>query len=472
MPPTGHVFDPSILREYDIRGVVGRTLHEADARAVGRAFGSIVRRKVGGAGPWHVAVGRDGRLTSPMLEQALVEGLTQSGVDVVRIGLGPSPVLYFAATPAAGALTPEVQGGVHVTGSHNPADHNGFKMVLGGAPFFGPDIVDLGRIAAEGAFESGTGGIGDADISNAYVDRLLQDLGAVDAAELRIAWDAGNGAAGPVIEALTVRLPGNHVLLHTSVDGHFPNHHPDPTVESNLSDLRAAVASGSLDFGLAFDGDGDRIGAIDGKGRVVWADQLLAIYAEEVLRERPKSTIIGDVKAGSHLFARIAELGGVPLMWKTGHSPIKSKMKETNAPLAGEMSGHIFFADKYFGFDDALYAAVRLIGVVIRLGRSLSELRDAMPDTLATPELRFAVDQQRKSEVVEEVQARLTAEGRIFSDVDGVRVDTPDGWWLLRASNTEDMLVVRAEAQDEGGLARLMAEVDARLAAVGIVREA
>ncbi|SMC72380.1 phosphoglucomutase/phosphomannomutase PgmG [Novosphingobium sp. B1] len=471
MPATGHVFDPSILREYDIRGVVGRTLHEADARAVGRAFGTIVRRRTGGTGPWRVSVGRDGRLSSPMLEQALVEGLVQCGVDVVRIGLGPSPMLYFAATPAASALSPEVQGGVHVTGSHNPADHNGFKMVLGGAPFFGTDIVDLGRIAAEGAFDSGAGGIDDADICAVYVERLLQDLGAFDGAGLSIAWDAGNGAAGPVIEALTARMPGNHVLLHTSVDGHFPNHHPDPTVESNLSDLRTAVASGSLDFGLAFDGDGDRIGAIDGKGRVVWADQLLAIYAEEVLREWPKSTIIADVKAGSYLFARIAELGGVPLMWKTGHSPIKSKMKETSAPLAGEMSGHIFFADKYFGFDDALYAAVRLIGVLARLRRSLSELRDAMPQTVATPELRFAVDRQRKAAAVCEVQEMLAADGCCFSDVDGVRVDTTDGWWLLRASNTEDMLVVRAEAKDEGGLARLMAEVDARLAAVGIVRE-
>ncbi|MGV3512127.1 MAG: phosphoglucomutase/phosphomannomutase PgmG [Novosphingobium sp.] len=466
---TAHRFHPSILREYDIRGVFGETLSADDARAVGRSFGSVVRSRGGS----RVAVGCDGRISTPVLEHALIDGLTASGVDVVRIGLGPSPMLYFAATPGSGGLAPEVQGGVQVTGSHNPANHNGFKMVLEGAPFFGTDIVDLGRIAAEGAWTSGNGRIEDADVSAEYVDCLIGALdglshGPLDS--LAIGWDAGNGAAGPLIEALTARLPGRHVLLHTRVDGHFPNHHPDPTVETNLSDLRRAVADGSLDFGLAFDGDGDRIGAVDGKGRVLWADQLLTIFAEEVLQERPNSTVIADVKASSTLFARIAELGGVPLMWKTGHSPIKSKMKETSAPLAGEMSGHMFFADKYFGYDDALYAAVRLIAATGRLGKSVTAMRDAMPHMVATPEMRFAVLRERKVAVVDEVLAALRRDGSSVNDTDGVRVDTPDGWWLLRPSNTEDVLVVRAEASDEGGLARLMAEVDARLDAVGIRR--
>lgn len=466
---TSHRFHPSILREYDIRGVFGETLSADDARAVGRSFGSVVRARGGS----RVAVGWDGRLSTPVLEHALVEGLMASGVDAVRIGLGPSPMLYFAATPGSGALAPEVQGGIQVTGSHNPANHNGFKMVLEGAPFFGSDIVDLGRIAEEGAWASGRGGIEDADVSAAYVDCLIGALEGIDMpalASLAVGWDAGNGAAGPLIEALTARLPGRHVLLHTSVDGHFPNHHPDPTVESNLSDLRRAVAQGSLDFGLAFDGDGDRIGAVDGRGRVVWADQLMAVYAQEVLREKPKATIIADVKASSTLFERIAALGGVPLMWRTGHSPIKSKMKETGAPLAGEMSGHVFFADRYFGYDDALYAAVRLIAATIRIGQSLADLRDTMPETVATPELRFPVARERKVAAVEQVLAALRADGVAVNDTDGVRVDTPEGWWLLRPSNTEDVLVVRAEAADEGGLARLMAEVDARLAAVGIRR--
>lgn len=470
---SGHAFHPSILREYDIRGVFGETLSIEDAHAVGRSFGTVVRQR----GGKRVAVGYDGRISSPVLEHALVEGLTASGVDVVRIGLGPSPMLYFAATPAAAALVPEVQGGIHVTGSHNPANHNGFKMILEGAPFFGADIVDLGRVADEAAWMSGNGSVSMADVSAAYVDCLVGALDgiAADALEpLRIGWDTGNGAAGPIVEALTARLPGYHVLLHTSVDGHFPNHHPDPTVESNLTDLQAAVAERCLDFGLAFDGDGDRIGAVDGTGRVIWGDQLLDIFAQDLLRERPNSTVIADVKASSTLFERIAELGGKPLMWKTGHSPIKSKMKETGAPLAGEMSGHMFFADRYFGYDDALYAAVRLIAATVRIGMSLSALRDAMPQRVATPELRFQVDEARKFSAVDEVLANLLAEqlpdGSAVSQIDGVRVDTPDGWWLLRASNTQDVLVVRAESRSDEGLARLLAEVDGRLAAVGLVR--
>lgn len=468
---TAHRFHPSILREYDIRGVFGETLSADDARAVGRSFGSVVRSR----GGTRVAVGCDGRISTPVLEHALVEGLTASGVNVVRIGLGPSPMLYFAATPGSRGLAPEVQGGIQVTGSHNPANHNGFKMVLEGAAFFGSDIVDLGRIAEEGAWTSGNGRVEHADVRAAYVDCLIGALDGIGLDVLQglaIGWDAGNGAAGPLIEALTARLPGRHVLLHTSVDGHFPNHHPDPTVEANLTDLRRAVAAGSLDFGLAFDGDGDRIGAVDGKGRVLWADQLLAIYAEEVLRERPKSTIIADVKASSTLFARIAELGGTPLMWKTGHSPIKSKMKETLAPLAGEMSGHMFFADRYFGYDDALYAAVRLIAATAGLGKSVTQMRDAMPTMVATPELRFAVPREQKSTAVAEVLENLRTDGAVVNDTDGVRVDTADGWWLLRSSNTEDVLVVRAESADQDGLDRLMAEVDARLAAVGIRRPA
>ncbi len=466
---TGHSFHPSILREYDIRGVFGETLSVDDAHAVGRSFGTVVRKR-GGA---RVAVGYDGRLSSPVLEHALVQGLVASGVDVLRIGLGPSPMLYFAATPAAKALVPEVQGGVHVTGSHNPANHNGFKMVLEGAPFFGADIIDLGRIADEAAWVSGNGRVHDADVADAYVDCLIGALEGIDAetlTPLRIGWDAGNGAAGPIVDALTTRLPGTHVLLHTRVDGHFPNHHPDPTVESNLTDLRAAVAEHHLDFGVAFDGDGDRIGAVDSKGRVIWGDELLAIYAQDMLKERPNSTVIADVKASSTLFDRIAELGGKPLMWKTGHSPIKSKMKETGAPLAGEMSGHMFFADRYFGFDDALYAAVRLIAAIVRIGTSLTDLRDAMPERVATPELRFQVDETRKFAAVDEVLAQLIADGITVNQTDGVRVETPDGWWLLRASNTQDVLVVRAESRSDEGLDRLLGEVDACLAAVGLAR--
>ncbi|HIQ16950.1 MAG TPA: phosphomannomutase/phosphoglucomutase, partial [Novosphingobium capsulatum] len=287
---------------------------------------------------------------------------------------------------------------------------------------------------------------------------------------LALAWDAGNGAAGPVLERLVARLPGRHVLLHTAVDGTFPNHHPDPTVEENLADVRRAVAEQHLDFAVAFDGDADRLGAVDGLGRVVWGDQLLMIFAQDLLARQPGATVIADIKASSALFDRVAQLGGKPMMWKTGHSLMKARMLETGSPLAGEMSGHVFFADDWYGFDDGLYAALRLIAATIRLRTSLTDLRSAMPAMVNTPELRFPVDEARKFAAVEEVRARLEAEGADLVAIDGVRVTTPDGWWLLRASNTQDVLVARAESTSEAGLARLLAQIDAQLAASGLSR--
>ncbi|WCM26707.1 phosphomannomutase/phosphoglucomutase [Sphingomonas sp. QA11] len=452
-----HRFDPTSLREYDIRGIVGKTLGPADATAIGRGFATRVRR----AGGTRVAVGYDGRVSSPELEAALIDGLTASGVDVVRVGMGPTPMLYYAEAIL------EVDGGIQITGSHNPGDYNGFKMVLQHLPFFGADIQDLGRLAEEGDWEEGAGEVTEADIVDDYVGRLLAGYAG---GTYRIGWDAGNGAAGPVIEKLTKLLPGEHHLLFTEVDGTFPNHHPDPTDEKNLADLKRLVAEKQLDFGLAFDGDGDRIGAIDGQGRVIWGDQLLSILAEPVLKEVPGATIIADVKASQALYDRIAELGGEPLMWKTGHSLIKMKMKETHSPLAGEMSGHIFFAHEYYGFDDAQYAAVRLIRAVHMIGKSMTEIRGAMPAMVNTPEMRFQVDESRKFAVIDEVLDRLEAEGADINRTDGARVNTPDGWWLLRASNTQDVLVARAEARDQAGLDRLMAMIDAQLAASGIVR--
>ena len=452
-----HVFNPTSLREYDIRGIVGETLGERDAYAVGRGFATLVRR----AGGTRVAVGFDGRESSPALEKALIRGLNESGTDVARIGLGPTPMLYFAEAEL------EVDGGIMITGSHNPAEYNGFKMVLQGNAFFGEAIQKLGRMAAERDWEEGSGTVGEAEVMDLYVERLLRNF---DGGAFRIAWDAGNGAAGPVVEKLVPRLPGEHHLLYTDVDSRFPNHHPDPTDEKNLADLKALVLEKKLDFGIAFDGDGDRIGAVDGQGRVVWGDQLLSILAEPVLRAEPGATIIADVKASQALYDRIAELGGTPLMWKTGHSLIKSKMKETGAPLAGEMSGHIFFAHDYYGFDDALYSAVRLIRAVTMLGGSLTALRDAMPPMINTPELRFQVDESRKFPVVDEVLARLKASGAKVDRTDGARVNTDDGWWLLRASNTQDVLVARAEARSEDALQRLVAQIDEQLARSGVVR--
>ena len=459
-----HQFNSTVLREYDIRGIIGETLGTEDARAIGRGFATLLRR----AGGKKIAVGYDGRVSSPILERALVEGINATGLDVVRVGMGPTPMLYYAE-----ASMEDVQGGIQITGSHNPANYNGFKMVFMGRPFFGADILKLGEMAAAGDWLDGQGGSEHREILGTYVDRLLDGLAGLDPAKLagmRIGWDTGNGAAGPAVELLTSKLPGEHHLLFTEVDGTFPNHHPDPTEEKNLADLKALVAEKKLDFGLAFDGDGDRIGAIDGTGRVFWGDQLLMIYAEDLLRLVPGSTIIADVKASKALFDTVARLGGKPVMWKTGHSLIKSKMKETHAPLAGEMSGHVFFAHEYYGYDDALYAAIRLMAASVRLGKSVTDLRGAMPQLVNTPEMRFQVDESRKFAVVDEVKLRLAASGADVNDTDGVRVTTADGWWLLRASNTQDVLVARAESESQAGLDCLLAQIDEQLAASGLKR--
>ncbi|MAM41641.1 MAG: phosphomannomutase [Erythrobacter sp.] len=459
-----HAFDPTVLREYDIRGIIGETLGADDARAIGRTFGSMLREQGGS----RVAVGYDGRRSSPMLEHALVEGLTASGCDTVRIGLGATPMLYYAE-----ASDEDIHGGIQITGSHNPPNYNGFKMVFQGRPFFGSDIQELGRRSEAGEWTDGAGDVEKRDILDEYVERIVQAIDGIDRsvlAGMRIGWDAGNGAAGPALEKLVAKLPGEHHLLFTEVDGGFPNHHPDPTVEENLADLRTLVAEKSLDFGVAFDGDGDRIGAIDGEGRVIWGDQLLMIYAEDLLRTRKGATIIADVKASRALYDHVEACGGKPLMWKTGHSLIKSKMKETGSPLAGEMSGHVFFADEYYGFDDALYAGVRLMAASARLGKSVTQLRSDMPQMINTPEMRFQVDESRKFAAIEEVKQRLSGTDADVNGTDGVRVNTVDGWWLLRASNTQDVLVARAESDSEEGLSRLMAQIDEQLKLSGLER--
>ncbi|MXP15084.1 phosphomannomutase [Altererythrobacter confluentis] len=459
-----HTFNPTVLREYDIRGIIGETLGPDDARAIGRGFATLLRR----AGGSRIVVGYDGRVSSPILEHALIEGINASGCDVIRIGMSATPMLYYAEASAE-----DVDGGIQITGSHNPANYNGFKMVFEGRPFFGKDILTIGQMAEAGDWDDGTGTVETRAVLDEYIERLLRGLDGIDPATLaamRIGWDAGNGAAGPALEALAARLPGEHHLLFTDVDGTFPNHHPDPTVEANLEDLRRLVADKNLDFGVAFDGDGDRIGAIDGEGRVIWGDQLLMIYAEDLLKRLPKSTIIADVKASRALFDRVAEMGGVPLMWKTGHSLIKSKMKETGAPLAGEMSGHVFFADTYYGFDDALYAGIRLMAASARLDKSVSQLRTDMPQMLNTPEIRFQVDESRKFAAIDEVKQRLSGTDAKVDDTDGVRVTSDDGWWLLRASNTQDVLVARAESDTQAGLDRLLTQIDDQLAASGLER--
>jgi phosphomannomutase len=453
-----HSFHPSILREYDIRGIVGETLFAADAEAIGRAFGTVV----GGRGGKVVCVGCDGRLSSPDLEAALVRGLASTGLEVRRIGRGPTPMLYFAA------YREKADGGIMVTGSHNPPSHNGFKMVLGGKPFFADQIRELGRLSAAGEVIAAAGGkVVDLPIASDYVRRLLADYDGGRA--LTVVWDAGNGATGDVMTALTQGLPGRHILLNAIIDGTFPAHHPDPTEPENLEQLIEAVAHHQADLGIAFDGDGDRIGVVDAKGRILWGDQMMMLLSEQVLKARPGATIIADVKASESLFQHIADLGGQPLMARTGHSLIKTRMAETGSPLAGEMSGHLFFADRYYGYDDALYAAVRFLGMVAGWqGVSLAERYDRLPHLFNTPEIRIACPDERKFAAIAEVKARLSGSGAKVSDVDGVRVSTEDGWWLLRASNTQAVLVARCEASSPDGLDRLKTILKDQLDQVGL----
>lgn len=445
-----HRFSPVILRAYDIRGIAGTDLSEADAHALGLAFGSLVRRDETKGGEPRICAGRDGRLSSPALAQALMRGLAETGALVEDIGIGPSPMLYFAVRHR------EADAGIMVTGSHNPAEYNGFKMTLRSGPVFGERIRTIGEIAASGAFETGAGAVHEIDIRADYLARLLQDHTGIR--PLKVAWDAGNGAAGEILHRLVRRLPGEHIVLFGEIDGRFPHHHPDPAIDANLADLRRAVLENGCDLGIAFDGDGDRIGVVDEKGEILRSDILMTLYARQVLEACPGAAIIGDVKCSQVMFDEIARLGGRPVMWKTGHSPIKAKMAETGAKLAGELSGHISFADRYYGFDDALYCAVRLLGAVCAAGGPLSALTRDLPRLYNTPEIRIGVDEERKFSIVPEILESLRPAlpaGTKVSTIDGIRVSGPDGWWLLRPSNTQAALTFRAESPTPEGLERL-----------------
>ena len=451
-----HRFHPTILREYDIRGIVGETLGPDDALAIGKAFGTVVRK----AGGRRLCVGYDGRLSAPELEAVVVEGLLSTGLEVERIGCGPTPMLYFAVYDR------KADAGIMVTGSHNPPEYNGFKMIDTRGPIYGDAIQELGRLCAKADFIIGQGSSITIDVKDAYVDRLFD--GYEQERPLTVAWDAGNGVVGEVLHRVTERLKGQHYRLFDTVDGRFLNHHPDPTVEANLVDLKQAVLQHRCDLGIGFDGDGDRLGVVDHRGRVIWGDQLLAIYTAEVLKTHPGATIIADVKSSQVVFDEIERLKGVPMMWKTGHSLLKAKMQETGSPLAGELSGHIFFADKWYGFDDALYCALRLISLVSRCDTSLATLRDRLPTMFNTPEIRVSVSEERKKAIVEEVKNHLVAQGANVIDIDGIRVTTPEGWWLLRISNTQNMVVLRVEAFTKEGLSKLQESLVTYLAKSGI----
>ncbi len=447
-----------IFREYDIRGIVGESLHAVDAYVIARAFCS----KLADDEKQFVCICRDGRISSPMLADALRQGILDSGVDVVDIGIGPTPMLYYASHML------KASGAIMITGSHNPPDHNGMKFVLAGKPFYGADIRSLYSLIQANKFPSARskGELSHKDIKQDYTKYIASAYKGKKA--LNVAWDAGNGAAGEIMAELCKTLPGSHLAMNAVIDGRFPVHHPDPSEAENLYQLVDEVKSKKLDMGIAFDGDADRVGIIDDEGFIIWPDQLMVLFAEDVLRKHPGAIIIGDVKSSNILFDHIRAQGGVPLMWKTGHSHIKAKLAATGAKLAGEMSGHIFFADDYFGYDDGIYAAIRALNIVSNMDGKLSDWRKTLPKCINTPEIRFPCDDNRKFIVIDEVSKRLRSDGADFSDVDGVRVNTPDGWWLLRASNTQPLLVARCEAKTQESLDKLIAALQKQLMASGI----
>lgn len=442
----------SIFREYDIRGVVGEELTPALAEKIGRAYGSLAVR----AGARAVAVGRDGRTSAMQMREALLKGLLGCGLDVVDIGVCPTPLLYYAL------FTLPVGGGVMITASHNPPQYNGFKLCLGKDSMHGAAIQALKADIDKGQFESGQGTVSEHPIIPDYMAYTKKAFAHVKAGKLHAVVDCGNGMGG-LVGPDALRLLGCRVTgMYEDVDGRFPNHHPDPTVADNLQDLIKKVRETKADVGIAYDGDADRIGAVDEHGDILWGDKLLVLYARDVLESNPGATIISEVKASQVFYDDVVKRGGRSIMWKAGHSLIKAKMKEENAALAGEMSGHMFFADRYFGYDDAVYASCRLIEILAKTGRPLSTLLADLPPTVSTPEIRVDCPDEVKFQVVEEAKKQLAREHKII-DIDGVRVLFPEGWGLIRASNTQPALVLRFEATSEAALKKIRDVVESQV---------
>lgn len=453
--------NPNIFREYDIRGIVGPQITADLVTVLGKAIGTFFQTN----NAKRIAVGYDARESSPEFCERLTASLNETGCDVVLIGRVPTPVLYHTV------YTRDVDGGVMITGSHNPPDHNGFKICLGTTTLFGSQIQELKQIAVAGNFTSGRGGVETLDVLDNYCRDIVSkiDLGE---RKLKAVVDGGNGMGGvtavPVYRALGIDL----VELFTEPDSNFPNHHPDPTVTENLQDTIAAVVKNSADVGIAFDGDGDRVGIVDETGRIIWGDELTILLARNVLAERPGSTIIAEVKCSQNLFDDIAKHGGTAIMAKAGHSIIKAKMKETGAVLAGEMSGHIFFADRFYGFDDATYAGARVLEILSKTDKNLSELLSDLPETFSTPELRVPCADERKFDVVADIADHFSKTNEVIT-IDGARIVFEHGWGLVRASNTQAILVMRFEADSEDSLREIRSivesKVDALIAADGTV---
>jgi phosphomannomutase/phosphoglucomutase len=435
---------PEIFKAYDIRGIVDKTLTEEAAEAIGRGLGTTGKRK----GVSRFVIGRDGRLSGPRLSRALAKGLNAAGIDVIDIGVVATPMVYFATHHF------KTGSGVMVTGSHNPPDYNGLKMMIAGDTLSGEAIQELRKLIERGDFATGTGQAETADISQHYLDRITSDVKL--ARPMTIAVDCGNGSPGAFVPELYKRLGCKVIELYCEVDGNFPNHHPDPSKPENLEDLIEKLATSDAELGLAFDGDGDRLGVVTKSGKIIYPDRQLMLFAEDVLKRNPGAEIIFDVKSTRNLFSWIRKHGGRPLLWKTGHSLIKAKLKEIGAPLAGEMSGHIFFKDRWYGFDDGLYAGARLLELMSRVPDP-SKALEALPDSISTPELNVALEREGENhKLISELQKSARFEGATdINTIDGLRVEYPDGFGLMRASNTTPVIVLRFEADSDAALSRI-----------------
>ena len=442
--------NPGIFREYDIRGITGKDIDEEVFETIGKSYGTYMSK----LGASTISMGRDCRVTSPELSAAFAKGLNSTGISVLDIGMVATPMLYFSL------YNLEVDGGVMITASHNPGEYNGIKLSAGKNSLFGEQIQEIREIADGGEFISGSGDVREADIRDEYIKFLKENLSIKPG--LRIAADYGNGMIGIIGPEVFREFGCEIVELYETPDGTFPNHHPDPTVEENLAELIDTVKHNNLEVGLGFDGDGDRIGVIDERGEIIWGDMLVLIFARDILSREPGSKFIGDVKCSTRLFKGIEDAGGEAIMWKTGHSLIKNRMKVEEAAMAGEMSGHIFFADKFFGYDDALYAALRLLEIISTTGKKVSELLEDIPETVSTPEIRLDCPEEIKFELVERVKNKLSEEHQVI-DIDGVRIEFPYGWGLIRASNTQPALVLRFEALDDARLQEIRSIIEGEL---------
>ena len=451
-------FNPEVLREYDIRGIVGKDLTENTAYTIGRTFGHVVCSKFLDK---TIVVGYDGRLNSPLLHEPLCAGLKESGANVISIGMGPTPMTYYAH------YSLKTNAAIMVTGSHNPPEYNGFKMVLNQHSFFAENIQSLQNLVNDSKLLSNEGSYKEINIKNEYVKRNLQNI--VLKKKLKIGWDIGNGAMGAVIDLFISQLNNaEHVIINKEVDGSFPNHHPDPTVPKNMLQLIKSVKENGCDIGLAFDGDGDRLGVIDNLGNIIWADQYMLLLIKEISSIYHNPKIIMDVKCSKMFFDEAKKLNCDPIMYRTGHSPIKEKMKELNSPLSGEMSGHIFYGDDFYGYDDAMYVGMRLIRILSNEKKSLSDLMSVFPKTVSTPETRFDVLESRKFKIIDEIKDRLSKiSGEVIS-IDGVRVENDLGWFLIRASNTQNQLTCRAEALNQNNLIVLTSIIEEQLLLSGV----